>query len=104
MKRMTYDDFARVRDAEGYRLIDVRESDEWDEVHVRGAEHFPLSKIREGELPEPDDRPVAVICRSGGRSQIAIGEMEKAGWSECVNIEGGTLAAVDAGEEHVERS
>lgn len=103
MKRMDYEEIAQKRDQDDLRIIDVRETDEYEEVHVKGVELFPLSKLREGELPEQDDRPVAVICRSGGRSQVACKILEQNGWDECINVEGGTLAAIEAGEEHVER-
>lgn len=103
MKRMDYSEFADARDDSEWRLIDVREQDEYDQVHVKGVELFPLSKLKQGQLPEPDDRKVAVICRSGGRSQMACQILEKNGWGECTNIDGGTLAAVQAGDEHVER-
>jgi rhodanese-related sulfurtransferase len=102
MKRLDYSEFAEVRDDE-WRLIDVREQNEYDEVHVKGVELFPLSKLKRGDLPEPDDRKVAVICRSGGRSQMACQILEKNGWDECTNIDGGTLAAIQAGDDHVER-
>lgn len=103
MKEITFEEFVQRRDDENLRLIDVREEDEYEAVHVRGAELFPLSKIRRGELPEEDDRPIAVICRSGGRSAVACQIFEKNGFSECTNVDGGTLAAVDAGEDFVER-
>lgn len=103
MKEITFEEFAQRRDEQDLRLIDVREEDEYQEVHVKGAELFPLSKIRRGELPEEDDRPTAVICRSGGRSAQACKIFEREGFEECINIDGGTLAAVDAGEEYVER-
>lgn len=104
MKEITFEEFAERREGENFRLIDVREQDEYEEVHVKGAELFPLSKIRRGELPEADDRPVAVICRSGGRSAMACKIFEKEGlFDECTNVDGGTLAAVDAGEKYVDR-
>jgi len=99
MKRMEYDEFARVRDEQGLRVIDVREQDEWDEVHVRDAELFPLSRLQRGELPEDDGRPVALICRSGGRSAMAAQVLESAGFNETINVEGGTLAAIAAGAQ-----
>ena len=105
MKEIGFDEFAECREEEDLRLIDVREEDEYAEVHVEGAELFPLSKIRRGELPEADERPVAVICRSGGRSAMACQIFEKEGlFEECINVDGGTLAAIDAGEEYVVRS
>lgn len=103
MKRMNFDEFAEHRDRDDLRLIDVREEEEYEEVHVRGAELFPLSRIRRGESPEPDDRTVALICRSGGRSAMAAQMLEQRGFDEMINVEGGTLAAIEAGEEYVER-
>ena len=85
------------------RLIDVREEDEWNEVHVRGAELFPLSKIRAGQLPETDEREVAVICRSGGRSMMAGQVLEANGWVDVTNISDGTIGAIAAGEDFLER-
>ena len=99
MERMQYNDFAAKRDADGLRVIDVREQDEWDEVRVRDAELFPLSKLRGGELPEDDGRRVALICRSGGRSAMAAQMLEANGFSDVINVEGGTLAALAAGVE-----
>ncbi len=103
MKRMSYAEIAQKRQDDDLRIIDVREQDEYDEVHVHDVELFPLSELRRGEMPEPDERQVAIICRSGGRSAMACQMLENAGWPECINVEGGTLAAIEAGEEHVER-
>ena len=103
MKTMTFLEFARVREEEDWRLIDVRERDEWDAVHAVGAELHPLSLFRRGEFPAPDDRPVAVICASGGRSAMAAQILESRGWPEVANIVDGTMGAMRAGEEHVER-
>lgn len=103
MKEMSFEEFAQIRDEKNLRLIDVREEDEFAEVHVKGAELYPLSKIRQGELPEEDERQIAVICRSGGRSAAACQIFEEAGFEECTNIAGGTLAAIDAGDQFLER-
>lgn len=103
MKQMTFAEFLAAREEKEWRLIDVREQHEWDQGHAVGAEHFPLSKIRMGQLPEPDDRPVAIMCQSGGRSGLAGMVLENHGWSETVNIVDGIIGAVRAGHEHVER-
>lgn len=103
MKEISFEEFATRRDDEDLRLIDVREEDEYAEVHVKGAELFPLSEIRKGALPEKGDQPIAVICRSGGRSAMACKIFESEGFDECINVDGGTLAAMEAGEDYVER-
>ena len=103
MKEISFEEFASRREDEDLRLIDVREEDEYAEVHVKGAELFPLSKIREGGLPDKGEQPIAVICRSGSRSAMACKIFETKGFDECINVGGGTNAAVEAGEEYVER-
>ena len=104
MKQMSYKEVAAKRDEMDLRIIDVREPDEYEDVHVKNVELFPLSKFEAGERPEDDGRPVAIICRSGGRSAKACQILETEGWDgECINVEGGTLAAIDVGEDEVVR-
>lgn len=98
MKQQPFAEFAQARD--GQRLIDVREADEYADVHVAGAELHALSRIREGDLPEFDERPVTVICRSGGRSAMAIQIFEAAHpGREFTNISDGTMGAIAHGDE-----
>ena len=103
MEQMSYKEVAEIRQERNLRIIDVREADEYEEVHVPGVELFPLSEFRKGRRPEADERPVAIICRSGGRSAQACELLESEGWEECINVEGGTLAAIEEGEDHVVR-
>ncbi len=103
MREVDFEEYLEWREDEEVRLIDVREDDEFEDVRVKEAELFPLSKIQRGELPEEDERRIAVICRSGSRSATACKVFEKAGFKQCTNIAGGTLGAIEAGEEYVER-
>jgi rhodanese-related sulfurtransferase len=101
MRRISYAEFAELR-TEDTRLLDVREAHEFAQVRVRGAEWFPLSRLQYGEKPEADHRTVYVICRSGARSQTAGAILMAHGFAECVNVDGGTLAAMAMGPDHVE--
>lgn len=49
-------------------LLDVREPEEFDRGHLKGAWNIPLEELEEraGELPQ--DRPIAVYCMHGNRS------------------------------------
>jgi Rhodanese-related sulfurtransferase len=69
-------------------LIDVREPDEFASAHVAGALNLPLSSLpgRVGELPT--DRPVHVMCLSGGRSARATAFLQSAG-VDAVDVSGG---------------
>ncbi|MFC4636744.1 rhodanese-like domain-containing protein [Deinococcus hohokamensis] len=82
---------------QGALLIDVREQNEYDEVHAEGAQLIPLSEFeaRAGELPR--DRELVMICRSGARSARAGQFLLDQGHTQVVNLAGGTMAWVDAG-------
>ncbi len=88
-------DLARLRE-QGEFLLDVRQPDEYDEAHVPGAYLIPLDQLGERAGEVPSDRPIYVICRSGGRSGVAVDALRRAGY-DATNVAGGTLAWIDAG-------
>ncbi|HYH31304.1 MAG TPA: rhodanese-like domain-containing protein [Pseudonocardia sp.] len=72
-------------------LLDVRESDEWAAGHAPTATHLPMSELT-GRIDElPDDDPLYVVCRSGGRSARVVAYLAGQGYP-AVNVEGGMLA------------
>lgn len=82
-------------------LIDVRTPVEFQEVHVEIARNVPLDRLDVTALMQARNgsanETLYVICRSGGRGQQACEKFLKAGFSNVVNIEGGTIACVEAG-------
>lgn len=82
-------------------LIDVRTPAEFREVHAVMARNVPLDVLdaqkvmadRSGRLNEP----IYVICKSGGRSSQACQRFIDGGFSNVVNVEGGTTAWESAG-------
>lgn len=82
-------------------LIDVRTPVEYREVHVESARNVPLDLLDATALMQARNgsanEPLYVICRSGSRGQQACEKFLKAGFSNVVNIEGGTVACVEAG-------
>jgi rhodanese-related sulfurtransferase len=81
-------------------LIDVRTPAEFREVHVEFARNVPLDRLDPAAVMQsrvhPQD-PLYVICRSGNRGQMACDLFEKAGFTNVHNVDGGTLACVEAG-------
>ena len=77
-------------------LLDVREQDEWDAGHADGALHIPIGEVVErlGELPE--EEPLYVVCRVGGRSAQVVQYLVAQG-REAVNVDGGMFAWEAAG-------
>ena len=81
-------------------LLDVREPDEWAAGHAPGARHLPMSELT-GRLDElPDDDPLYVVCRSGGRSARVVAYLANQGYP-AVNVEGGMLSWAGQGREVV---
>lgn len=80
------------------QLIDVRERDEYTDVHAAGAVNLPLSKLTAQYKQIDPDRDIYVICKAGGRSMQACEYFEQAlGWDNVINVEGGTSAWLEAG-------
>ena len=80
----------------GERLFDVRQPDEYEEARAPGAVLVPLGEVPERLSEFPTDRTVYVICKSGGRSAKAV-EHLRANGVDAVNVEGGTMAWIEAG-------
>ena len=82
-------------------LIDVRTPVEYREVHVEIARNVPLDQLDPAALMQARNgtanEPLYLICRSGSRGQQACEKFLHAGFSNVVNIEGGTMACVEAG-------
>ncbi len=82
-------------------LIDVRTPVEYREIHAGPARLIPLDTL------DPDaiirDRNgskyelLCTICRTGGRGQRAAEKFHAAGYTNVVNVEGGTVAWERAG-------
>ncbi|HUQ99933.1 MAG TPA: rhodanese-like domain-containing protein, partial [Gemmatimonadaceae bacterium] len=69
-------------------VIDVRRDDEWEEGHIPGAIHIPLSALSKRISEIPRNKEIAVHCQGGTRSAIAASILEKNG-IHATNIPGG---------------
>jgi rhodanese-related sulfurtransferase len=89
------------RAGKNIELIDVRTPVEFREVHLEMARNVPLDQLDVAALIKArngsDHEPLYFICRAGGRGQQACEKFLNAGFSSVVNVEGGTLACVEAG-------
>ena len=79
----------------GAPVIDVRQPDEFEDVHATGAILIPLGDVPDRIDEIPRDQTVYVICRSGARSRRAAEYLVSQGY-DAVNVAGGTLAWVEA--------
>ena len=81
-------------------LIDVRTPVEYREVHVHFARNVPLDRLDPAQFEagrNGSGHPLYVICRSGSRGQQAGEKFLAAGYTNVVNVAGGTQAWDQAG-------
>ena len=82
--------------ASGVLVVDVRNRGEYRAGHVPGARSAPLPDLPLALADLPKDRPVYVICQSGGRSAQATSLLRDLGY-DAHSVSGGTAAWIDEG-------
>ena len=83
-------------------MVDVRNPDEYVEVHASGVRLIPVNTVMSeiAQIRElAGDKEVLFICKSGQRSALAAEYATAGGLDdrEQYNVEGGTIAWVEAG-------
>jgi len=81
------------------KVVDVREPWEYQQGHVPGAVLIPLGQLSARVNELDPEKPVAVICASGNRSQSAAALLGQKGFKTVYNISGGTGAWMYSGLE-----
>ena len=79
-------------DQADFFLLDVREPDEFETARIAGSTLIPLGELADRISELPQNKKIAVHCKSGRRSARAVEELQQAGFSDVWNIEGGILA------------
>jgi len=101
----TQDSLAAVQQAVADQkavLVDVRETDEWNEGHLSGARSLPLSVLEKGVKPEslgnllPKNKIIYLHCLSGGRCIKAAEILKPLGY-DVRPLKPGYQALVEAG-------
>jgi glyoxylase-like metal-dependent hydrolase (beta-lactamase superfamily II)/rhodanese-related sulfurtransferase len=84
---------------EDLQIVDVRRPGEYVNGHVPRALNAPLASLDKslGPLPLKKDKLTAVICAGGYRSSAAASLLQKHGFSNLLNVSGGTGAWINAG-------
>ena len=86
----------RLRDSHAF-LLDVRGFDEFAAGHADGAACIPLPDLEQRAGNLPTDRPVLVMCQSGGRSTLATERLRALGMDNVTDVQGGFNAWRQAG-------
>lgn len=67
--------------------IDVRSAEEYQAGHLEGALNVPHTDIATqiAKISPNKDEPINVYCRSGRRSELALNELKKLGYTNVTN-------------------
>lgn len=87
--------------ASGARLIDVRESSEWEEGHIPGAVHIGRSYLEQQIEGAVADRqtPVVLYCAGGVRSLFSAQVLAEMGYTNLASMKGGFQAWKSEGRD-----
>ena len=93
----------------GAILIDVREPAEFETGHIPGAINIPrgvlefeveahpaVAYVSDAALSQKE-RPVVVVCRTGGRAALSTFNLQRLGFANVHSIAGGIVAWGEAG-------
>ena len=88
MKEITFDAFYQLYQNEKLSLVDVREVEEFETLHLEGAQNLPLSQLADTYEQLDKDQLYYVICKSGMRSARACQFLAEQGY-DVINVQGG---------------
>ena len=88
MKEILFNDFVAKYQAGEINVVDVREQEEYDALHLDGVRLLPLSELADRYQELEKDQSYYVICKSGRRSARACQFLEEQGY-DVTNVQGG---------------
>lgn len=95
VRQIDIDRYKSIRESgQPHLLVDTREESEWAAGHVAGAIHLSKGVIeRDIETKVPDkDTMLVLYCGGGFRSALAGDNIQKMGYTNVINLDGGWRA------------
>ena len=91
MKEISFDEFYQLYQKGSLSVLDVREVEEFETLHLEGAQNLPLSQLADTYDQLDKDQLYYVICKSGMRSARACQFLAEQGY-DVINVQGGMMA------------
>jgi len=92
IKKITHQQATLLMNRENAVVIDVRGESDFKQGHILGSKLLPLSKFKNNDLASIEkhkDSPIIVVCNSGMTSSQACQMLQKLGFSNLHNLQGG---------------
>lgn len=92
VKKITHQQATLLINRENAIVVDVRSENEFNKGHIIDSVLLPLSKLKNNELgtlEKEKDTPIIVVCNTGMTSTQACQMLQKAGFSNLSNLQGG---------------
>jgi len=83
-------------------VLDVRNLNEFEAGHLRGALNIPVDELRFRLDEVPRNRPIVVHCKTGFRSHLAVRTLLQNGWTDVRNLTGSWIAITALGGFDIE--
>jgi rhodanese-related sulfurtransferase len=77
--------------------VDVRLPNEWMGLRIGTVLNLPLNKLAALSAKLNKNEPVVAVCNSAYRSTLAIGILEREGFTKVTSLDGGSEAWIEAG-------
>jgi rhodanese-related sulfurtransferase len=87
---------ARIDSKQPLLIVDVRQPGEYRTGHIAGAKLIPLNELQRHLNKLPKNKEILCVCRTGSRSGMAVGQLNRAGFN-AVNLRGGMIGWQRAG-------
>ena len=93
-KRLTPAELTALINRDDALVLDVSAATDFDKGRIAGAKNLPLAQFDPEHklLGKANDRPVALVCRTGQGSAQAAAKLVKAGWTRVHWLDGGLMA------------
>ncbi|WP_438263376.1 rhodanese-like domain-containing protein [Streptococcus oralis] len=91
MKEISFDIFYQLYQNSSLSVLDVREVEEFETLHLEGAQNLPLSQLADIYDQLDKDLLHYIICKSGMRSARACQFLAEQGY-DVINVQGGMTA------------
>jgi hydroxyacylglutathione hydrolase len=79
----------KINNSDKWHVLDVRSKDEWMEEHIKGGQNIYVGQLKNKIDEIPQDKEIAVICKSGTRSSYAASILLRNNVKNIHNVLGG---------------